>query len=622
MADPACFDFPKEACAQSLAARFEEIARKVPGRPALRHGTRSLTYDELNRRSNRLAQALLEQLTGQDATILLLLRDPIHHVIAQLGVVKTGRACVPVDASFPAARQRQIAADAGARLVVAELETLPSALALGYERSSVVIVDELRCGLSENNPELPVLPDCLAYVLYTSGSTGSPKGIMQSQQNLLHVAMLYHRDLGIGPSDRITSPTSPAYTGTIWALLAALMNGAAFVFTALDSAGAFIETLEKEEITVAQLIVSLLRQVAQSFEERIHLPRLRLIYTGGETLRGQDIARCARVLPAGCRVLYDYGSTEAGIITHQLVNLSAPAPESAAALYPVGYPVADIEVLLLDDQGEVVAAGEDGEVAVRSNYLSPGYWRDPALTRKCFLTDASRGTTAVFRTGDLGRIAADGSLFHLGRKDFQVKVRGYRINLIEIENALGSLDGVGEAACVARASESSTRIVAYIEKKPATTISIKDLRAQLSATLPGYMLPSIFIFLERLPISANGKLDRSALPDPPESRPELDTAYVPPKSRLEHRLAQMWSEIFSLDRIGIHDDFFALGGDSLMATRLISRIQQVFSIALPMSSVFTAPTVYQLGLRVQALGTEHGGRLSFEWQEDLDPRRV
>ena len=612
MADPHSFDFPRQACAQSLAARFEDIAREAPGRLALRHGADSVMYGELNRQSNRLAHALLGQLTGEDATILLLLRDPIHHVVAQLGVVKTGRACVPVDVSFPVARQRQITADSAARLVVAELETLESALGLGYERGSVVIVDDLRSGLSEKNPGLPVSPDSLAYVLYTSGSTGSPKGIMQRQQNLLHVAMLYHRDLGVGPTDRITSPTSPAYTGTLWALLAALMNGAAFVFTALDSVAAFVETLDKEKITVAQLIVSLLRQVTQSFDERVRLPGLRLIYTGGETLRAQDVARCARVLPDGCRVIYDYGSTEAGIITHQLVNLSSPAAESPASLYPVGYPVADTEVFLLDDHGVVVAAGQDGEIAVRSNYLSPGYWRDPSLTRKHFLTGPARGTADVFQTGDLGRIGADGCLFHLGRKDFQVKVRGYRINLTEIENALGSLDGVRAAASVAWGSEDSTRIVAYIEKEPAITVSIKNLREQLSLTLPSYMIPSIFMFLERLPISANGKLDRNALPDPPQNRPELDTAYVPPKTGLEHRLAQIWIEIFSLDQIGTHDNFFELGGDSLMATRLISRIQAVFKIALPIRSVFAAPTVYDLALRVQALGREKGGRLPFD----------
>ena len=606
------FDFPRQACAQSLAARFEEIAREAPGRLALRHGARSVMYDELNRQSNRLAM----RSSGNSPA-----RMPrsscycaIRSIMSSLNSALL-KPAGPVFQSMCLFRWR-----ANGKLPRTPLpawwwpsiETLESALGLGYECGSVVIVDDLRSGLSEKNPGLPVSPDSLAYVLYTSGSTGSPKGIIQRQQNLLHVAMLYHRDLGVGPTDRITSPTSPAYTGTLWALLAALMNGAAFVFTALDSVAAFVETLDKEKITVVQLIVSLLRQVTQSFDERVRLPGLRLIYTGGETLRAQDVARCARVLPDGCRVIYDYGSTEAGIITHQLVNLSSPAAESPASLYPVGYPVADTEVFLLDEHGVVVAGGQDGEIAVRSNYLSPGYWRDPSLTRKHFLTGPARGTADVFRTGDLGRIGADGCLFHLGRKDFQVKVRGYRINLTEIENALGSLDGVRAAASVAWGSEDSTRIVAYIEKEPAITVSIKNLREQLSLTLPSYMIPSIFMFLERLPISANGKLDRNALPDPPQNRPELDTAYVPPKTGLEHRLAQIWIEIFSLDQIGTHDNFFELGGDSLMATRLISRIQDVFKIALPIRSVFAAPTVHDLALRVQALGREKGGRLPFD----------
>ena len=260
----------------------------MPGRLALRHGARSVMYDELNRRSNRLAHALLGQLTGEDATILLLLRDPIHHVVAQLGVVKTGRACVPVDVSFPLARQRQITADSAARLVVAELETLESALGLGYERGSVVIADDLDPAFRKKTRAclFPRLTGLRALHLRLDGKSKGNHAEPAKPASRRDALSSRSR---LGPTDRITSPTSPAYTGTLWALLAALMNGAAFVFTALDSVAAFVETLDKEKITVAQLIVSLLRQVTQSFDERVRLPGLRLIYTGGETLRGQDV---------------------------------------------------------------------------------------------------------------------------------------------------------------------------------------------------------------------------------------------------------------------------------------------------------------------------------------------
>ncbi|MGH9896734.1 MAG: AMP-binding protein, partial [bacterium] len=252
------YSFLRDECEQSLTNRFETWAKEAPDRIAFRQNTGQLSYDALNRWSNRLAHALLGRVSDRVGPVVLLLGEPLYHVVAQLGVLKAGGLCVPIDVSFPPARQRQILTDSDARLLVTERKHRDCVTELGPGPGSVLTVDELPLDLPEDNTRLRISPESLAYVLYTSGSTGRPKGIMQNHRNLLHVAMLYHRDLGVGPADRVTSPTSLAYTGTVWALLSALMNGAAFVHTSFDSPLTFVESLAREEVTVAQLIVTLL----------------------------------------------------------------------------------------------------------------------------------------------------------------------------------------------------------------------------------------------------------------------------------------------------------------------------------------------------------------------------
>jgi len=601
------FHFSKQEFEQSLPERFEILTAEIPEHLSVKHNGDRLSYRSLNSRANQVAHALLERWTGRAATVVLLLEEPIHQVVAQLGVLKAGKTCVPVDSSFPLTRQAQILADSGAGHIVTESQHRVRAMDLAKDQSRILVIDDLDAGFPSENLGLFINPETLAYVLYTSGSTGCPKGVIQSHRNLLNVARHYHKDLGIGPADRLTSPTSLAYTGTIWALLAALMNRAAFVCTRFDSPLAFAKSLDDEKISAAQLITSLLRQLMQGLDKPLRLPWLRVVYTGGEALHKEDVKRFAQTFSRDCRLLYNFGSTEAGIITHLQVDVTGSSQESFQQdpddpAFPVGYPVEDTKVLLVDENGVAGPNEQDGEIAVCSRYLSPGYWGDPQLTCQHFKPETVGTPARTYLTGDLGRIRSDGCLIHLGRKDFQVKVRGYRINLEEIANALRSIEAISEAAVsTSDDGRGTTRIVAYVVRRESSEVSINGIRKQLAQAVPIYMIPSRIIYLNQLPVGTNGKLDRKALPNPNYSRPELDSPFVEPRTDTEKVLCQLWSTILGIDPVGTRDNFLELGGDSLAVFQFIGGIKNKFKMDIEPKIIFDAQIVEDLASRLDDL---------------------
>src|SRR3990172_6913022 len=268
------------------------------------------------------------------------------------------------------------------------------------------------------------------------------------------------------------------------------------------------------------------------------------------------------------------------------------ASEIGISTLPVGYAVEDKEVILLDDSGCELGFGQVGEIDIKSAYLSPGYWRKPELTLAKFLSDPKGGDQKIYLTGDLGRMAPDGCLFHLGRKDFQVKVRGYRVEVSEIEMALLEHAAIKEVAVASREVQSGDRrLVAYFVPTGQPAAGVREVRNFLKDRLPDYMIPSAFVMLRALPLTPNGKVDRLALPEPGKSRPELETPFVAPKTPVEEELARIWAEVLSLDQVGIHDNFFDLGGHSLAATRVVSQVIKKFQLEIPLQSLFQSPTV-------------------------------
>lgn len=581
----------------TLAQRFATVAAQYPRHRALIDAdSRQLSYAELDASADRVAHALLQNCDPGASTVAVICVDEINQAIAQLAVWKAGRTCVPIDAAFPLTRQIQIIRNAQAGGVLTDSACTGPSAAPRWPGLPVIAVDKLAGETATTSVVVPVSPHAPAYILYTSGTTGEPKGVIQTHANLLRVAELYRHDLGIDSRDRVCSPTSLAYTGTIWALLGAWMNGAALVIMEHDNAANLVRMLKQQQVTVAQLIVSLLRQLLGNAGGPLDLPDLRLVYTGGECMHREDVRDFARRFPPHCRLLHDLGSTEAGIIAHlpvdpEQVRRGRDPQRDGDPAFPAGYPVPGVNIDIVDDNGKPVSSGQVGEIVVQGRFISPGYWRDEGLTRKCYTRRKER---MQFRTGDLGLLRDDGCVIHLGRKDRQVKIRGYRVNLLEIEQALRALPGIRACAVKAMQKEMITRAVAYLECETGFDMNVSRIREALAARLPGYMIPARFVHLDMLPTKANGKLDYDRLPDPDAGRPRIDSGYSAPRSMAEKKLAGICARALGAHPVGRDDNLFELGADSLVMMQLIGTIHIEFGTHLDMRTVFESPTIRAL----------------------------
>jgi amino acid adenylation domain-containing protein len=582
-------EFKKEEIEQSIPQRFEKIVREYPDRLAIKTKKRSLTYNELNRAANRIAQAILAERGAKQEPVALLMEHDAPVVAGILGSLKAGKFYVPLDPSLPHARIKHILEDLPANYILTNSGNLSLAKTLAGTALRLVNSDDLD-DFPDTNPSVDVQPDHLCWVIYTSGSTGKPKGVIQTHRNVLHFMMNYANGLHICADDRLTLLYSFSVNGGSHDIFAALLNGAALFPLDLKEEG-FVhlgDWLKEERITIYHSVPTVFRQFVENLTGQEEFQDLRILRLGGEPVYKRELDLFKKHFSKHCILVNRLGSSETGSLRMYFVDKET---QISGNLVPVGYAVMDNEILLLDDAGTQVA-GDEGEIAVRTPYVSPGYWGRPDLTATVFLPDPAGGEERMYRTGDLGRMLPDGCLLHLGRKDFFVKVRGYRIDIDEIEMALLECPGIKEAVVVARNNNSGDeRLVAYVVPTLRPAPDVSELRTFLRAKLPEYMVPWAFVTLDAMPLTATHKIDRKALPDPSTSRPNIATPYVGPKTPTEQELARIWAEVLSVDQVGIHDDFFALGGHSLAASRVISRVIAVFQLQLPIRALFDSPTV-------------------------------
>jgi len=603
-------EFKKEEIEQSIPDRFEQIVRRYPDSMAVKTKHYELTYDALNRMANRLAQAILAQCGEGNEPIALLFENDAPMVAAILGVLKTGRIYVPLDPSYPPARISTILEDSQADLIVTNTYNLPLARQLIQGRLQWINTDEFDSSLSTENPGLSMSPDILAWILYTSGSTGQPKGVVQNHRNVLSHIMAYTNNINICPDDRLTLLHSYSFSASQLNFFGALLNGAAlFPFNlkweGVERVGNW---LMQEGISIYHSVPTVFRHFVSSLTGEVEFPQLRLIHLSGALVTRRDLELYKKHFSTESIFLHRIGATETQTIRWYFIDKES---HISGSVVPVGYAVQNKEVVLLGEDGQEVGCNETGEIAVRSRYLAVGYWRRPDLTRAKYLPDPNGGDERVYLTGDLGRMLPDGCLEYLGRKDLQVKIRGYRVEVTEIETLLLELPAVKEAAVVARGDVGNEKqLVAYIVATHDPVPSISELRRSLRQKLPDYMVPSNFVVMDALPLTLNGKLDRRALPEPGKSRPDLDAPFVAPRTPVEEQLAQIWAEVLDLDQVGIHDNFLDLGGNSLMATQVISRVRDAFQVELPLRSLFETPTVADLAVAiVQTQADEETARL-------------
>jgi acyl-coenzyme A synthetase/AMP-(fatty) acid ligase/acyl carrier protein len=381
-------------------------------------------------------------------------------------------------------------------------------------------------------------------------------------------------------------------------IFSALLKGAALhPYNVKQEGVANLATwLINEGITVFDSVPSLYRNFLEGLAGDEEFPELRLIRLGGEPVSRELVRRTRKHFP-GRPLVNQLAATESSMIAQYFVDSET---EIAGSTVPAGYAVDGVEVLLIDDAGAEIGSEQIGEIVVKSRYLSPGYWRKPDLTQASFRSDPRGGSERLYHTGDLGRMRPDGCLEFLGRKDSRVKIRGHSVEVAEIEAALLDLWDVKEAAVTAlELGQDDKRLVAYIVPRHENPPSVGRLRAALAEALPDYMIPSAFVRLPALPLTPNGKLDRRALPEPDEERPDLERAYEAPRTPVEEQLAGIWEEMLGLERVGIHDDFFELGGHSLLATRVISRVRDTFQVELPLRTLFEDRTVARLAKKIE-----------------------
>ena len=586
--------FQNEEIEQSIPQRFEQQVRSHGDRLAIKTGQETLTFTALNRSANRIARAILSRRGDGAEPIALLFDHGAAVLVALLAVLKSGKFYVVLDASYPRDRLEAMLGDAGAKLIVTESSNLALARQLSGGAAEVIDCADVDPSLPDGDLGVYPAPDSLALLLYTSGSTGQPKGAMHTHRNVLVDVRNLTNGWCVTDKDRWLLHTSVSFANSVRTIYSSLLNGGSLYPYDIKKTGfaALPQWLLANEITIARTVPTTFREFMGTLKTGQIFPAIRVLSVGGEPLLRADLDYFNGHFSPGCVLAHALGPTECLTVCWALIPHGTQITESKL---PIGYPLEDKDVLVLDESGRELEDGAVGELAVKSRYISPGYWRDPERTKAAFLPDPMGSDARIYLTGDLGRRGRDGCLFHVGREDFQVKIRGFRIDVSEIEIALRAIEGVDDAVVVGRSDGSGgQRLVAYFVPSTNPSITVTKLRQSLVEVLPDYMIPSAFVSMDSMPKTPNGKTDRLRLPAPNRNRPDMDNEFMPPGTAMETEMAATWAEVLDLDRVGIHDNFFELGGDSLLATRIIARMAGRFKVEVPIKTLLEAPTVAQM----------------------------
>jgi amino acid adenylation domain-containing protein len=516
-------------------------------------------------------------------------------VSALLGILKAGGIAVPLTASTPLARRELVLRDADAACVVTDVANEHDARALAPQRLPVIVIDRLPPAPPRRWPALDVSDP--AVMTYTSGSTGTPKGVVQSHASIMHKIWATAQKLETTPDDRITMFSTYAVGQGMTASMSALVCGATVCQFDVRRLG--FERLAKwlvdERISIYISSATLLRAIGRATGE-VRCPEVRVVRVGSERVTVEDVTACRRMFPQA-RMLIAYSSTETANIAMHVVGEHEAFP---SGVVPVGLPNHGVTVSISDDAGQTLPPGQEGEIVVQSAYLPRGYWRDPERTARTYAAVAGAEGERLCRTGDVGRIRTDGCLEVLGRKDRRVKIRGFRIELDEIESLLGRHASVARAAVIAKPDHrGDLMLVAYLEMAGGLETPIEEVRSFALARLPDHMVPTSFIVVEKMPVSDVDKVDRSRLPDPPRARPSMSAEYVPPRTPLERTIGTIWQDVLGHDAIGVHDPFLMIGGDSLRAAQIASRVSSALERDVPLSDLLEASTIAKLAEIIQ-----------------------
>jgi amino acid adenylation domain-containing protein len=595
---------------QSIHTLFERQAMRTPGAVALICREQHMTYGELNARANQLAHYLRQRGVGRGVLVGLCVERSLEAVCGLLGILKTGGAYVALDPAYPQERLAYMIEDSRTPVVVTTqqlLHRVPQGAAecICLDRDWTHIALE-----STANPDNDVNPNDVAYVTYTSGSTGRPKGVLAPHRGAVNRFAWMWNQWPFAPGETCCQKTGLSFVDSVWEIFGPLLQGVPSLIVPDDimyEPEQMLQTLATHRVTRIVLVPTLLRFLLENvpdLENRI--PALQFWITSGEAITTELARRFAERLPKAT-LLNLYGSSEvAGDVTSYVINNS-----QFLERIPIGRPIANTRLYVLDRDANPVPIGIPGEIYVGGDSLAHGYLNDDALTVQKFLPDPfSTGRGArLYRTGDLGRFLPDGNLEFLGRVDNQIKIRGVRIELNEIESILQTHPAIHSAAVAMIGASGDERLIGYVVPHDGAP-KPEDLRRFLQDKVPDALVPASFMILNTLPLLPNGKVDRKALPAPERLRPGRDKQYIAPRNLTEEKLVEIMEEVLKVTRVGIYDNFFDLGGHSLLGMQVVARVRRAFQVELPLRTLFEEPTVAGLcPIIEQALQRNEGLRI-------------
>jgi len=581
-------------CVHSLVAHY---AMTTPHATAAVCGDLSITYRELDQRSNRLARFLQSRGIGPDVVVALYLTRSVAMIVGALAVLKAGGAYLPLDPTSPTDRLKFLLDDAKAAVLLTSQCLAP---ALSSRQETIVVVDrggQISEDVTDDTVSAQVSAKNLAYVIYTSGSTGQPKGVELTHEGLLNLILWHQRAFKITEKDRASQLASLGFDAAVWEVWPYLAAGASVHLAdglAVPEPSAVRDWLVSRGITVTFLPTPLAERVTALEWPNKH--SLRVMLTGADTLHHYP-SRKLRF-----QLVNNYGPTECTVVATSGVVPTTPVHPDQ--LPSIGRPIDHVQIHILDESMKPVPQGESGEIYIGGSGVARGYRNRPDHTATKFVPDpfsTVRGAR-LYRTGDLARFLPDGEIAFLGRIDEQIKIRGYRIEPAEIVKALDEHPAVQASAVIAREVEpGDKRLVAYIVPQQNSKPAHGELRNFISARIPEYMIPAAFVTLDSLPFNASGKVDRAALPAPDSTNTLRDNEFIGPRSPIEERVAAMLASLLDLGQVSVEDNFFLLGGHSLLGTQLIARIRDAFGIELSLKSLFDSPTAAKLSAEVETL---------------------
>ena len=600
----------------SVASLFAEQARLTPDRLAVKDKNEAWTYQQLDQLSNQLANRLLEAGLAREDVVAIYASRGAQLVLAVLGVLKAGGAFTILDPAYPVARLLDYlrAAQPRAWLQSPPLGSLSPELEEFVAQPSLLCRLQLPAQLTGNvpttDPKIAVGPRDLAYLAFTSGSTGKPKGVMGTHDSLTHYSSWLKERFNVNQSDRFSMLSGLAHDPLLRDIFTPLTLGAALCIPDpefFELPGRLASWMREEKITVANLTPPMGQFLAagETGNGGPTLNDLRYAFFVGDTLTQSSVSLFRQLAPfATCINLYGTTETQRSLAYHVVPAEKEVEPSSALTkeVIPVGHGIADVQLLVLREGQHLAGVGELGEIYFRGPHLARGYLNDDALTRRQFLINPFTNDAGdrLYRTGDLGRYLLDGGVEIAGRRDEQVKIRGYRIELGEIEGALRRQAGIDNCVVLAReTAEGERRLVAYVVRRPGAKVEGSDLRRQLEQELPQYMIPSAFVILKELPLTPNGKVDREALPDADQLRPEIEAGYTAAGTPIEEIIAGIVGQVLKVEQVGVHDNFFDMGGHSLLAMQLVARVRAALHVTVPLRELFETPTVAGLAASIE-----------------------